>query len=125
RRARPHPSGRRGGGGASPPPASHSNRLIPFYTFGRKLDPGAVTGPNSVYRDPERLKALYGFVPENTVNPEATYADQSDFAALLAAAVEKGAKHALIIWFDGLDWPTTQAAAVARGGTRYTDGKRP
>ncbi len=33
--------------------ASHTNRLIPVYVFGRKADLGAVTGPNSRYRDPE------------------------------------------------------------------------
>ena len=103
--------------------ASHSNRLIPFYTFGTKIEPGTVTGKNSVYRDAGRLQALYGFPPENTVNPDAEYADQSDFAGLLSAAVKNGAKHVFIVWFDGLDWPTTQAAAVAKSGTVYTEGK--
>lgn len=103
--------------------ASHSNRLIPFYTFGTKIDPESVLGKHSVYRDPARLTALYGFLPVNTVNPEAEYADQSDFAGLLGAAVKKGAKHVFIVWFDGLDWPTTQAAAVARSGKVYTEGK--
>ena len=103
--------------------ASHSNRLIPFYTFGTKIEPGSVTGKNSVYRDAGRLQALYGFPPENTVNPDAEYADQSDFAGLLSAAVKNGAKHVFIVWFDGLDWPTTQAAAVAKSGTVYTEGK--
>jgi alkaline phosphatase len=102
---------------------SHSNRLIPFYTFGSKIDPASVTGPRSVYRDASRLKSLYGFLPENTLNPEADYADQSDFAGLLADAVKKGAKHVFIVWFDGLDWPTTQAAAVAKTGKVYTSGK--
>ncbi len=103
--------------------ASHSNRLIPFYTFGSKLDPSAVTGKNSVYRSAERLQALYGFAPENTLNPDADYADQSDFARLLSDAVAKGTKHLFIVWFDGLDWPTTQAAAIAKAGKIYREGK--
>ena len=102
---------------------SHSNRLIPFYTFGSKLDPGAVSGKNSIYRDAERLKALYGFPPENTVNPEAEYADQSDLRKVMADAVGKGVKHLFIIWFDGLDWDTTRAAAVAKTGKAYAEGK--
>ena len=28
-----------------------------------------------------------------------------------------------IVWFDGLDWPTTQAAAVVKTGKIYTEGK--
>ena len=120
---RPYHFGSQGPGGVFSNHTSHSNRLIPFYTFGRKIDPSAVTGANSVYRDADRLKALYGFLPENTLNPEAEYADQSDFAGLLADAVKKGAKHVFIVWFDGLDWPTTQAAAVAKTGRVYTGGK--
>jgi alkaline phosphatase len=102
---------------------SHSNRLIPVYAFGRKADLGAVTGGNSVYRDAKRLEALYGFPPENTVNPDAEYADQSDLAKVQLDAVARGAKHLFIIWFDGMDWPTTQAAAVAKSGKVYTQGK--
>jgi alkaline phosphatase len=102
---------------------SHSNRLIPVYTFGRKLDLASVTGKNSLYRDPKRLKALYGYLPEHTVNPDADYADQSDLFKVMAGAVGGKVKHLLIIWFDGLDWPTTQAAAVAKTGKVYTEGK--
>ena len=105
--------------------ASHTNRLIPFYVFGRKADLGAVTGKNSVYRDADRLKALYGFLPEHTVNPDADYADQSDLYRVQADAVAKGVKHLFIVWFDGLDWPTTPAAAVAKTGKVYTEGKGP
>ena len=102
---------------------SHTNRLIPVYVFGRKVDLGAVTGKNSVYRDPEQVKALYGFLPENTVNPEAEYADQSDLYRVQTEAVARGAKHLFIVWFDGLDWPTTQAAAIVKTGKVYTEGK--
>lgn len=102
---------------------SHSNRLIPFYTFGRKVNLSEVTGKNSPYRNPERIKALYGTVPENTLNPEAEYADQSDLYRVQRDAVARGAKYLFIVWFDGLDWPTTQAAAIAKTGRVYTEGK--
>ena len=38
-------------------------------------------------------------------------------------AVARGVKHLFIVWFDGLDWPTTQAAAIAKTGKVYTEGK--
>lgn len=102
---------------------SHTNRLIPFYTFGKAIDSSTVTGKNSLYRDSAKIKALYGFEPVNTVNPSAEYCDQSDFAKLQRDAVKKGAKHLFIVWFDGLDWDTTQAAAIAKTGKVYTEGK--
>src|SRR5262249_30075656 len=100
-----------------------TNRLVPVYSFGRRADLGAVMGPNSRYRDPERIKALYGFLPEHTVNPRAAYADQSDLDRVQKAAVDLGVKHLFIVWFDGLDWPTTQAAAIVKTGKVYTEGK--
>ncbi|MCA1685962.1 MAG: alkaline phosphatase [Planctomycetia bacterium] len=103
--------------------ASHTNRLIPIYTFGRKIDLGSVTGGNSVYRSPEGLEKLYGYRPENTVNPEAEYADQTDLYRVQAEAVDRGIKHLFVVWFDGLDWPTTRAAALAKTGKDYTEGK--
>ena len=104
--------------------ASHTNRLIPLYVFGRKADLGAVTGANSAYRSPEKIQALYdGVLPENTLNPRADYADQSDLFRVQSEAVARGAKHLFIVWFDGLDWPTTQAAAIVRTGTVYHEGK--
>lgn len=103
--------------------ASHSNRLIPVYTFGRTVDLASVTGKNSPYRDPARIKALYGTLPEHTLNPEAEYADQSEFYRVQRDAVARGAKYLFIVWFDGLDWPTTQAAAIAKTGRVYTEGK--
>ena len=95
---------------------SHSNRMVPVYVFGRKADLGSVTGENSRYRDAEKVKAVYGFLPENTVNPHAVYADQSDLYRVQKDAVARGAKHVFIVWFDGLDWPTTQAAAIVKIG---------
>src|SRR5262249_6673812 len=102
---------------------SHTNRLVPVYLFGRNADLGAVTGPNSRYRDPEQVKLIYGFLPENTVNPRAVYADQSDLYRVQKQAIARGVKHLFIVWFDGLDWPTTQAAAIVKTGKIYTEGK--
>ena len=102
---------------------SHSNRLIPVYTFGRKVDLGSVTGSNSAYRDPSRVKALYGFLPERTVNPEAEYADQGDLYRVQKDAVARGVKHLFIVWFDGMDWDTTRAASIAKSGKVYNEGK--
>lgn len=115
--------GSQGRGGVFSNHSSHSNRLIPFYTFGSKVDLAPVTGANSVYRSADGLKALYGFLPENTLNPEAEYADQSDLYKVQLDAVKKGAKYLFVVWFDGLDWPTTQAAAVAKTGKVYSGGK--
>jgi alkaline phosphatase len=120
---RPYHFGSQGPGDVFSNHGSHSNRLVPVYVFGRKVDLGAVTGKNSLYRDPEKVKALYGFLPENTVNPDAEYADQSDLSKVQRDAVARGVKHLFIVWFDGLDWPTTQAAAIVKSGKVYTEGK--
>ncbi len=102
---------------------SHSNRLIPVYAFGNKVDLGSVTGANSLYRDEAKLRALYGFLPANTLNPEATYADQSDLYRVQKDAVERGVKHLFILWFDGMDWEVSRAAAVAKSGKVFDAGK--
>ncbi len=102
---------------------SHSNRLIPVYVFGRKANLGEVTGENSRYRDAQKIKELYGVLPEHTLNPQAVYADQSDLYRVQKDAVARGIKHLFIIWFDGMDWQTTQAAAIVRTGKVYDEGK--
>src|SRR4051812_18310964 len=102
--------------------ASHSNRLIPVYVFGRKAELGTVTGKNSLYRDPERIRKLYGTLPENTVNPEAEYCDQSDLYRVQKEAVARGAKFLFTVWFDGMDWDTTRAAAIAKSRKVYHEG---
>jgi alkaline phosphatase len=102
---------------------SHTNRLIPVYVFGRNADLGAVTGKNSLYRDADRIKKLYGALPANTLNAEAEYADQSDLYQIQRDAVERGVKHLFIVWFDGMDWDTTRAAAVVKSGKVYNEGK--
>ncbi len=88
----------------------HSNRLIPIYTFGMNLD--VFQGTNSVYRDSQRIKELYGRLPEETLNPEAEYFDQTDVYRLQRSAADAGKKHIIVMIFDGMDWQTTQAAAI-------------
>jgi alkaline phosphatase len=89
---------------------SHSNRLIPVYSFG--IDLKSVSVENSVYRDPEALKKLYGSLPEETANPDAAHFDQTDIYRLQKQAIAGGAKRVILFVFDGMDWPTTQAAAI-------------
>jgi alkaline phosphatase len=115
--------GSQGRGGVFSNHTGHSNRLIPVYAFGRRADLGAVTGKDSLYRDPARIKALYGTLPAHTLNPDAAYADQSDLYRVQREAVARGAKHLFTVWFDGTDWPTTRAAAIAKTGTISTEGK--
>ncbi len=121
--ARAYHFGSQGPGDVFSNHTSHSNRLVPVYLFGRKGDLESVMGENSRYRDAEKIKATYGFLPENTVNPRAVYADQSDLYRVQKEAIARGVKHLFIIWFDGLDWPTTQAAAIVKTGKVYTEGK--
>jgi alkaline phosphatase len=102
---------------------NHSNRLIPVYVFGGTL--GSYTGANSIYRDAERLKALYGTEPVHTVNPEALYADQTDVYRLQNEAIASGKKkYVFLVVFDGMDWQTTWAASIYRNRrVAYTEGR--
>jgi len=95
--------------------STHSNRLLPVYTFGIGLD--RVSGENSTYREAERLEQLYGREPAHTVNPTAEYFDQTDIYRLQKRALEAGKKYLVLLVFDGMDWNTTRAAAA------YTSGK--
>jgi alkaline phosphatase len=115
--------GSQGAGSVFSNHTSHTNRLVGVYVFGRKANLGSVMGENSRYRNAEKIRAAYAVVPENTVNPRADYADQSDIYRVQKDAIAQGAKYVFIIWFDGLDWPTTQAAAIVRSGKVYTEGK--
>ncbi|MFM7206766.1 MAG: alkaline phosphatase [Planctomycetaceae bacterium] len=102
--------------------SSHSNRLIPVYTFGITLD--AVSGTASVYRDAARLEALYGRLPEQTLEPAAEYFDQTDVYRLQLAAADAGKKVIVLVVFDGMDWHTTRLAAIAtRGTVEYAAGR--
>jgi alkaline phosphatase len=101
---------------------AHSNRLIPIYTFGLKLD--ELRGAKSVYRDAQRLKKLYGYEPQGTLNPSAEYFDQTDVARLQQMAVDAGKKRVIVILFDGMDWQTTWAAAIySSGKVAYREGR--
>lgn len=102
--------------------SNHSNRLIPVYTFGLTLD--AVSGSNSVYRDAGRLEALYGRLPEGTLNPDAAYFDQTDVHRLQLEAVRAGKRRIILVVFDGLDWTTTRTAAIAATGRVAYDSGR-
>jgi alkaline phosphatase len=101
---------------------THSNRLIPVYTFGVKLD--KFSGENSCYRSSDKLKALYGQVPESTLNPEADYFDQTDIYLLQKQALAEGKKNIILMIFDGMDWQTTQAAAIYKNKkVLYEEGR--
>lgn len=101
----------------------HTNRLIPIYTFGAKIQLDQVVGANSPYRNPNRLQELFGTLPKNTLDPDAEYADQSDLYRVQKDAIAHGVKHLFIVWFDGMDWETTRAAAIVRSRTIYHEGK--
>ncbi|QDV27396.1 alkaline phosphatase [Aureliella helgolandensis] len=101
---------------------THSNRLIPVYSFGGNLD--QVSGENSVYRSAEGLTKLYGTLPPETLNPQAEYFDQTDVYRLQEMAAAAGKKHIVLFVFDGMDWQTTRAAAIAKSGAvKYDEGR--
>jgi alkaline phosphatase len=101
---------------------SHSNRLIPVYTFG--VDLSSVSGGNSIYRHADRLESRYGFLPSDTLNPEAIYFDQTDIYRLQKLAVQQGKKRIILFVFDGMDWWTTYAAAIHKSGrVGYREGR--
>lgn len=96
---------------------THSNRLIPVYTFGTttgdpKLNLDNYQGPHSLYRQAAELKRLYGRVPTQTLCETATYLDQTNIYDLQRAAAAAGKKHIFLVIFDGMDWVTTRAAAI-------------
>ncbi len=102
---------------------SHSNRLIPVYTFGTRTPIGTANdfgpvdlrnfnGANSAYRDETKLKRLYGRVPVNTLNKDAEYLDQTNIYDIQKAAFDSGRKYVFLVIFDGMDWQTTRAAAI-------------
>lgn len=81
-----------------------------------RADLGALRDQGSAYADPQRLKELYGRVPEATVNPTAMYFDQTDIYRLQMAAIEAGYNNIILMVFDGTDWQTTRAAAIYKTG---------
>jgi alkaline phosphatase len=101
---------------------SHSNRLIPVYTFG--IDMECVRGVNSPYRNEDRLMALYGQIPQGTLNPNAEYFDQTDIYQLQLKAIEAGKKYVFLVVFDGMDWQTSRAAAIYKSQQiGFTEGR--
>lgn len=108
---------------------THSNRLIPVYTFGTRgaekgIDLDGYTGPNSAYRSEAAIRQIYGKVPTNTLNPDAEYLDQTDLATLQRAAFAAGKKHVFLIIFDGMDWDSTRNAAIYnRRKVPYSEGR--
>jgi alkaline phosphatase len=100
---------------------SHSNRLIPVYTFG--MDLCAVRGANSVYRNDGGLRELFGDVPEGTLNPDAEYFDQTDVYRLQKMAADAGKKYIVLMIFDGMDWQLTQLGAIAKSHCFTPEGR--
>jgi len=100
---------------------NHSNRLIPIYTFGITLESLRKVG--TPYCDAGRLKSLYGRVPRATLQPQAEYFDQTQIRTLQEAAVAAGKKYVVLMVFDGMDWQTTQAAAIYRSRKIYHSGR--
>ena len=102
---------------------NHSNRLIPVYVFGGSFD--SYMGAGSIYRDSARLESLFGRMPTNTVRADALYADQTDVYRLQRTATETlGKKYVFLVVFDGMDWQTTQAAAIYKSNkVGYTEGR--
>ena len=102
--------------------SNHSNRLVPVYSFGIGLE--AVSGEHSAYRSDERLRAIYGRLPDHSLNPRADYFDQTDVHALQEAAAAAGKRRVILMIFDGLDWTTTRTAAIALSGKVAYDSGR-
>ena len=69
-------------------------------------------------------KEHHGQLPEGSHNPEAEYIDQTDIYRLQLNALEAGKKNIILMVFDGMDWQTTQAAAVYNTKkVAYTEGR--
>ena len=108
---------------------SHSNRLIPVYTFGTKdagdkIDLRSYQGANSPYRSESELKRIYGRLPTDTLDLKAEYFDQTNVFDIQKAAINAGKKYVFLVIFDGMDWQTTQAAAIARKNkVAYKEGR--
>ena len=101
---------------------NHSNRLIPVYSFGLTLE--SVKGPHSVYRDADAIRHLYGCLPDETLNPQAEYFDQTDIYRLQKQALDGKKQNIILMIFDGMDWQTTQAAAIYKNHRIvYTKGR--
>ncbi len=108
---------------------THSNRLIPVYTFGtlgagNGIDLKSYQGAKSPYRDATALKRLYGRTPPHSVNPQAEYFDQTNVFDIQKAALAAGKKHIFLVIFDGMDWQSTRNAAIFKTGKVAYNGGR-
>jgi alkaline phosphatase len=97
--------------------SSHSNRLIPVYTFGtlnagNQVDLRSFQEEKSPYRNELELRRIYGRVPVQTLDPQADFLDQTNLFQIQQTAFSVGKKHVFLVIFDGMDWQTTQAAAI-------------
>ena len=108
---------------------SHSNRLIPVYTFGtlgggKGVDLTSYTGEHSPYRSETAIKKIYGKLPPDTLNPKADYLDQTNIFDIQRAAADAGKKYIFLVIFDGMDWQSTRNAAInAQGAVKYDSGR--
>lgn len=108
---------------------THSNRLIPVYTFGTAgagegIDLTSYTGANSLYRDQTAIRRLYKAESPGSLNPEAEYMDQTDIFQLQLAALTAGKKYIFLVVFDGMDWDTTRNASIWNlQQVAYTEGR--
>ncbi|MBS0201780.1 MAG: alkaline phosphatase [Planctomycetes bacterium] len=114
---------------------THSNRLIPVYSFGTVAASSSANsfGPvdlrrfsmaNSPYRSPEVLKRIYGRIPSHTLNSQADYLDQTNIYDLQMAGFASGKKYVFLVIFDGMDWQTTRAASIYKTQSiAYTSGR--
>ncbi|MEO1618350.1 MAG: alkaline phosphatase [Planctomycetota bacterium] len=101
---------------------THSNRLVPLYTFGITLSKLREQG--SLYADADRLASLDGTPGPDSVTPTAMFYDQTDVYTLQQAAVDAGYSNIILMVFDGLDWETTRAAAIYKSGrVDYESGR--
>lgn len=111
--------------------SSHSNRLIPVYTYGTGnaaagsgLNLADYQGENSAYRSVDKLRRIYGYTPVDTVSETATWLDQTNIADLQTAAAAAGRRYIFLVVFDGMDWQTTQAAGIWNQRTvSYREGR--
>jgi alkaline phosphatase len=108
---------------------THSNRLIPVYTFGtlngsNGIDLRSYQAAKSPYRSESELKKIYGRLPAETLNSSAEFFDQTDIFQIQHAALSTGRKHIFLVIFDGMDWQTTRAASIYKTQRlAYSEGR--
>ena len=105
----------------------HSNRLDPGLRLraqGRFRPPSPAR--TASYRDARPPEArLYGSLPPST---RSTPRPPSTSTRAISTASRKtpwtaGAKHVFVVWFDGMDWETTRAAAHRQDGQGLRRGE--